>query len=143
MPVRAEQARAELAGPGGPGVLAQHAEQPPHLGQAGPRGVTDLKQPRSTGRRHPGGGQPGRLRLDGDHGNVVGHDVVQFPGDPGPLPAGHVLEQGVGDDLPGGAVRLRRQARPPRDPGQGGRRSQRGQEHDQHAFFRIYRTGPG
>ena len=35
-------------------VLAEHAEQPPHLGQPGPRGVADLKEP-----PRPASGSPG------------------------------------------------------------------------------------
>jgi ABC-2 type transport system ATP-binding protein len=36
--------RGQLAGAGGLGVLAQHAEQPPHFGQAGPGRIADLQQ---------------------------------------------------------------------------------------------------
>ena len=101
----------------GPGVLAQHAEQPPHLGQRGPRGVADRGQPLRPGGGHPGGGQPGRLRLHGDHGDVVGDNVVQLAGDAGAFPAGHVLDQRAGDDLPGSAVLRSLAAGPPRGPG--------------------------
>ncbi len=62
-------------------------------------------------------------------------DVVQLAGDARPLPASHVLEQGVGDGLPGGAVRQRLAAPPVGDPGHCGRRGQRGQQHDQDAFL--------
>ena len=40
----------------GLGVFAQHAEQPPHFGQAGPRGIADLQQPLSPRGGHPRGG---------------------------------------------------------------------------------------
>ena len=52
----------------------------------------------------PGVVEPGRLGLDGDHRDVVGHDVVQLAGDAGAFAAGGVLEQGAGDRLPGQAV---------------------------------------
>ena len=61
--------------------------------------------------------------------------VVQLTGDARPLPAGRVLHQGAGDDLPGGTVHQRLAARPLRDPGQGGCRGQRGQQHDQDVFL--------
>ena len=107
----------------GLGVLAEHAEQPPHLGQRGPGGVADRRQPLRPGRGHPRGGQPGGLRLHGDHGDVVRHHVVQLAGDAGAFPPRRVLEQGARDDLPGGAVLDRVAAgpavrsRPARPPG--------------------------
>jgi hypothetical protein len=112
-----------------PGVLAQHAEQPPHLGQRGPGGVADVGQPLRTGGGHPRGGQAGCLRLHDDHRDVVGDDVVQLAGDASPFTARGVLEQRAGDDLPGGPVLNGLAARPPCDPGQGRRRGQRGQQH--------------
>ena len=88
----------------GLGVLAQHAEQPPHLGQRRAGGVADRGQPLRAGRGHARRGQPGGLGLHGDHRDVVRHDVVQLAGDPRALPARRVLEQRARDDLLGGAV---------------------------------------
>ena len=67
--------------------------------------------------------------------------VVQLAGDARPLPASHVLDQGVGNALPGLAVHQRLAARPLRDPGQGGRRGQRRQQHGQDAFLGIRAPG--
>ena len=66
---------------------------------------------------------------------MVGDHVVQLAGDARPLPASHVLDEGVGNALPGLAVHQRLAARTLRDPGQGGRRGQRRQQHDQYAFL--------
>lgn len=113
------------------GVLAQHAEQAPHLGQSCACGVTDRGEPARSGGRQSGGGESGSLGLDGDHGNVVGYHVVQLAGDPGAFASRGVLEQGACDDLSGGVVFARLAAGPARDPGPGCRRGQPGQQHRQ------------
>ena len=123
--------RAGDAGPAslGLGVLAQHAEQPPHLRQPGPCRVPDLRQPLRPGGGHSGRGQAGGLRLDGDHRDVVRDHVVQLTGDPRPLAAGRVLHQRARDGLRRGGVQPGLGARTPGDPGPRRGRDQR-REHD-------------
>jgi hypothetical protein len=110
-------------------VLAQHAQQPAHLGQRGAGSVTDRRQPLRPGGRHPRGGQPRRLGLDRDHRDVVGHHVVQLVGDPGPLPASRVLEQRPDDDLSRGIARGRLGSRPLSRAGPGCRWCQYREQH--------------
>ncbi len=92
------------AGPAG-AVLAEHAEQPLHVGERLPGDVLDGAE------RLP------RLRglmiedvfaetgLHRDHGHAVRHDIVQLPGDPQPFPGhgggGHLLAypRGIGAAL--------------------------------------------
>jgi hypothetical protein len=114
------------------GVLAQHAEQPPHLRQPGPGRVPDLRQPLRPGGGHPRRGQPGRFRLDGDHRDVVRDHVVQLAGDARPLAAGRVLRQRAGDGLRRGAAQQRLGARAPGDPAprrRGDKRREHNREH--------------
>ena len=89
------------------------------------------------------GGQPGRLGLHRDHGDVVRDHVVQLAGDPGPFAAGCVLEQGARDDLPGRAVLARLAARPARDPGQAAAGASAGQQERQILGADARRDRPG
>jgi len=118
-------------------VLAEHAEQPPHLGQRGPRGVSDGGEPLRPGGGHPGGGEPRALRLHGDDGDVVGDHIVELARDARPLAASGVLDQRLGDDFPRRPVLHRLLSHPRRDPRQGGRRGQRGQQHGQDPSVRT------
>ena len=127
----------------GLGVLAQHAEQPPHLRQPGPRRVPDLRQPLRPGGRHPGRGQPGGLRLDGDHRDVVRDHVVQLTGDAGPLAAGRVLHQRARDGLRRGGVQQSLGAPAPGYPGPRRRRDQRRQHDREHPGLRPHRSAGG
>jgi hypothetical protein len=122
------------------GVFTQHAEQPPHLGQRGPRGVANGQQPLRPGRGHARGGQPGRLGLHGDHRDVVRDHVVQLASDPGPLAARQVLGQAARDGLAGRALLGGLSPGPLGDPGQGRGRAQRGQQDGQHRGLRADRT---
>jgi hypothetical protein len=94
------EARLGLPARLGAGVLAQQPQQPAHLVQSRPGGVADGGQPLGPLGGHARRGQAGDLGLDGDHGDVVGDDVVQLTGDPRPLPAGGVLQQGGLHGLP-------------------------------------------
>ena len=86
----------------GVGVLAQHAEQPPHLGEAA-RAVSPIADELlAPAAGMPGSREPGRLGLHGDHRDVVGDDVVQLTRDACALAASGVLQQVTGGDLPGG-----------------------------------------
>ena len=79
---RVQVADARLRGE--PGLLvrvAQDAQQAAGLGQCLPGAVLDLLQ----GRLGRPARRPGAGRLQHDHAEVVGDDVVQFPGDPRPL----------------------------------------------------------
>ena len=115
-----------------PGVLAQHAEQAAHLGQPGPGGVTDRGEPLGPRVGQPGRGQPGGLRLDRDHRDVVGDHIVQLAGDPGPLAAGQVIGQHPLGELAGGAVAPVLLARAARDRRHHRDRDRRGQQHREH-----------
>ena len=67
-----------------PGLLirvAQDAQQAAGLGQGLPSAVLDFLQ----GRRVRPARCPRPGGVQHDHAEVVGDDVVQFPGDPGPL----------------------------------------------------------
>ncbi len=78
------------------GVLAEHAQQPPHLDERGAGRVADRDQPARALVRHAGGGEAGGVRLQREHRDVVGHHVVEVAGDPGTFAAGHVGGQRVG-----------------------------------------------
>ena len=99
-----------------PGVLAQHAQQPAHLGQRRPGGVADRGQPPRALGGHARGGQPGRLRLHGDHRDVVRHDVVQLAGDARPLAAASTCSSSAPLDR---ATRAARSRGAPRRRGRG------------------------
>src|SRR5690606_28110434 len=69
-------------------VLAQDAEEPPHLRQRHPSSRGDRGK-RLAGPHHVGVDRIGRaVRLHHDHADVVGNDVVQFPCDARPF-GGH------------------------------------------------------
>lgn len=92
------------------GVLPQHAQQPPHLGQGGARRVADGEQAGGALGREPRGGEAGGLRLDGDHRDVMRDDIVQLPCDTSPFTPGGMFEEGVREGLFRRAVRLCRAA---------------------------------
>jgi hypothetical protein len=113
-------------------VLAEHAEQPPHLGQPGPRGVADLKESPRPGLRQPRRGQPPGLRLYRDHRDVVRDHVMQLAGDPRPLTPRRVRHQRVRQGLAGLAVRPGHAPGPQSDSGPGRYRHPRRQQHARH-----------
>jgi hypothetical protein len=79
---RRQLADARLRGAAGLKIrVAEHAEQAAGLGQGLPSAVLDFLQGRRV--RPARGPRPGGVQHD--HAEVVGDDVVQFPGDPGPL----------------------------------------------------------
>lgn len=124
----------------GPGVLTQHTEQAAHLRQCGPGGVADVQQPFGPLGGHARGGQPGRLGLHSDHGDVMGDDIVQLTGDACAFLACGVLHEGAGHDLPGGRVLQGLSARPLREPGKGRCRGQRSQQHRTHPEAGVHRS---
>lgn len=83
----------------------------------------------------PGRGHPGGFGLQGDHGDVVGNDVVKLAGDPRPFPASGMLEQLAGGGLTSGMVDQRRATRSLCDPRERRGRRQRRQQHRQHRGF--------
>ena len=125
---------------GTPGVLAQHAEQPPHLGEPGTRGVPDRGQFLRTGSRKPGRGQSSGLGLHGDHRDVVRDHVMQLPRDARSFPARGVVEQGGGDGLPSGVALGSVAMCPVGDAGPRGRRRKGGKQDGEDA--RLGCRGP-
>jgi hypothetical protein len=78
-------------------VLAQHAEQPPHLGQRLPGHLAQRAELGAGRFRHLAEPVGRGLGLDRDQRQVMGDHIVQFPGDPGPLlEHGAPLPFGVG-----------------------------------------------
>ena len=70
------------------GRAAQHAEKPAQLGQRLPRRVADDLHGVPGLGRMAGQQRRRRLGLDGHQADVMGHYIVQLPGDPGPLNRG-------------------------------------------------------
>ena len=81
-------------------VRPQHAEQAAQLGHRVAGGRADDLEPLAALLGHAGRGQAGGVGLDGDHGHVVGDDVVQLAGDAGALGQGGLVALGLGDGTP-------------------------------------------
>jgi hypothetical protein len=77
-------------------VLAQHSEQAPGLGQRLAGRHRDRLEAAARVGGQLGRGEPCGLALDGDHRQVVGHDVVQLARDAGPLFHRRLLAHALG-----------------------------------------------
>ena len=83
--------QAGLRGVPGLGRLAQHAHQPAHLGQGRTPGGRHLAHERDRLARAGPGGVGGAVGERDHHGDIVRHDVVHLPRDPGPFGRGGEL----------------------------------------------------
>ena len=114
-------------------VLAEHAEQPPHLGKPAARRVADLREPPRPRLRQPRRGQPPGLGEHRDHRDVVRDHVVQLTGDPRPLAARGVRDERPRERLARRGVRLRLPRRADREARPRRHGHERGEQHGRHA----------
>ena len=86
------------------GILSQHAQKPAHLRQRASRCISDRHEMFGTLFGQTARSQPRRLRLNSNHGDVMGDDIMKFSSDARPLAAGSILEKSLGKRLACGRV---------------------------------------
>ncbi len=93
--VQAGEARLRVPGDLRARVIAEDAEQPPHLGQRVARGLADRLEVRAALLGQALGRETRALGLDGDRRDVVRDDVVQVACDARALPHRRLVLEGV------------------------------------------------